>query len=400
MKKIKINTKKFVLKNFQKKLINKNYLSWFKNKKDYKYIVNSTSKMNLDSLKNYVDKNLKNSKVIFLSINLKKNNKHIGNVRLMYGKNRSMKFSIMLGDAKYRNKGLGSEVLNICSNYVFRKLKRKMLSAEVILNNKSAVRIYEKCGFKITKAYFKKFKNIKTKFLLMTKSKEENEGEEHIAFVPARKGSVGFKDKNLILFKYTGEFLKKNELFSKKFVSTNDSRVEKISKKYHFHVHKRSDLLSGNKVSIKKTLKNFIKEKNISKESIIWLFYIPIIYKRKKDFINAKKITLYKNFKSLCSFKKIDNSPFNSWYKKKGKMFQFIKNDYFRRQDLPETFTHYHYLCAFKAKYIDLLNSELVCSDTIPIILNKNTSSNLIEIDSSHDYVLWKKNEKKYKKLK
>lgn len=215
---------------------------------------------------------------------------------------------------------------------------------------------------------------------------------ENIAFVPARKGSVGFKNKNQILFKYTSNFLKNNNLFKKIFVSTNDNKIKKLAKSYNFEVHNRSNFFSGNKISIKKTLINFIKETKISKDSIIWLFYIPIVYKNIHDFKKAKKITLSKSFKSLCSFKKVNISPFNCWKKKRGKMFQFIKNDYFRRQDLPETFTHYHYLCAFKAKYIDLLNSELVCSDTIPIILNKNTSSNLIEIDSSHDYVIWKKN--------
>ena len=73
-------------------------------------------------------------------------------------------------------------------------------------------------------------------------------------------------------------------------------------------------------------------------------------------------------------------------------MFQFIKNDFFRRQDLPKTYIHYHYLCAFKVKYLNQLNSELICNKTIPIILTDKTSSKLIEIDTKQDYNFWKKN--------
>ena len=99
-----------------------------------------------------------------------------------------------------------------------------------------------------------------------------------------------------------------------------------------------------------------------------------------------------KNFKSLCSFKKVNISPYNCWVRKKRKMAQYIKNDFYRRQDLPETFIHYHYLCAFKTQHLNKLNSELISKHTIPVILDKNTSSKLIEIDTKHDYNFLKKN--------
>lgn len=208
---------------------------------------------------------------------------------------------------------------------------------------------------------------------------------KHYAFIPARKGSVGLKDKNLILFKNTADFLKKNSLFDEVYVSSNDLRIKKISDFYDFKFHKRKNIFSGNRVSIKETLKNFITENDINPNSIIWLFYIPILYKYLNDFKKAKKITKRSTFQSLCSFKQVNFSPFNCWYKKNKRMLQYIKNDYFRRQDLPKTYIHYHYLCAFKTKYINNLNSELICSNTFPIILDKNTSSKLIEIDTIKD---------------
>ena len=53
---------------------------------------------------------------------------------------------------------------------------------------------------------------------------------------------------------------------------------------------------------------------------------------------------------------------------------------------------HYHYLCAFKTRYLNQLNSELIFSHTIPIILDKNTSSKLTEIDTEYDFNSFKKN--------
>ena len=389
-KKILIKGKNFYLKNFEKNLINKNYLSWFNQSKNYKYIVNSSNNMSIKKLKNYVNKNLKNKKILFLSIFSKKENLHIGNVRLLFNLKKSVNFSIIIGDQKYRNKGLGSEVLTTCTNYIFRQFKLNSINAEVIFHNKAAVKIYEKCDFYVSKIYFKKFKNKKTKFMLMTKNNKDR--VQHLAFIPARRGSLGFKFKNRVFFRNTADFLKNNKIFDRTIVSTNDNKIKKIARNYNFEVHNRKNDLSGPKVSIKNTLTNFIKEKKISEKNIIWLFYLPILYKKKNDFKLAKKITFSKDFKSLCSFKNIKTSPFNCWFKKNGKMSQFIKNDFYRRQDLPKTYIHYHYLCAFKVKYLKQLNSELICNKTIPIILTDKTSSKLIEIDTKQDYKFWKKN--------
>ena len=45
---------------------------------------------------------------------------------------------------------------------------------------------------------------------------------KHVAFIPARKGSKGFKFKNRILFSHTANFINQIDWFDEVIVSTDD----------------------------------------------------------------------------------------------------------------------------------------------------------------------------------
>ena len=77
-------------------------------------------------------------------------------------------------------------------------------------------------------------------------------------------------------------------------------------------------------------------------------------------------------------------------YLKKLKINQYIKNDFYRRQDLPSAWIHYHYVCCFKVSEIDKLNNELLNTETYPFFLSKEYAKNLIEIDTPEDLEKWK----------
>jgi CMP-N-acetylneuraminic acid synthetase len=219
----------------------------------------------------------------------------------------------------------------------------------------------------------------------------------HYAIIPARKGSTGFKNKNIIFFDRLAKFIKSNNFFKRVIVSTNDDKVIAKAKNWEFEIHKRKLKFSGPNVSIKSTLINIINEKKLLliPNLVIWLFYIPIVYRESKTFFKAKKIIEKKHIKSLCSMIKVNNHPFNCWKIKNKKITQYIKNDIFRRQDLPAAYSHYHYVCCFKVKEILNLNSELLNDNTWPFILNENLSSKLIEIDTNADFIKFKKIDEK-----
>ncbi|MAJ45230.1 MAG: hypothetical protein CMF96_10875 [Candidatus Marinimicrobia bacterium] len=220
-----------------------------------------------------------------------------------------------------------------------------------------------------------------------------NKRNNHIAFIPARKGSKGFPGKNSKLFVFTANFIKKSKLFDRVIVSTNDEAVKRKATISNFEIHNRKNKYSTSTSSIKSSILSAINELNINENDIIWLFYIPIIYKDLVDFKKAKKIISKKNVNSLLSFVKDNIHPYHFWKfdRNKKTIKQYFKNNIYRRQDLPAAFRYYHYLCCFKVKEVKNLNEELINNKTFPLILDLKTSDKLIEVDTHIDYIKWKK---------
>lgn len=218
---------------------------------------------------------------------------------------------------------------------------------------------------------------------------------KNIAVIPARKNSKGIKFKNRTFFNLTANFLKKLDFIDSVIVTSDDPIILKKAENNNFKIHKRKKKYAGDKISIKKTLLNLIKEQRLNKNDNLWLFYIPLVNREKKYFHKAYRVTKTKKFRSLCSFIEIDyaHHPFYCWKYLNKKVTQYIPNNIFRRQDLPKAYSHFHYLCCFKIEEITKLNDELINNNTRPIFLKNDIVENLIEIDTLNDV-------KRFKKLK
>ena len=139
-----IITPNLIIKDFNKKLINKRYISWLNDKKVNKFIINKKKKTLKKDILNYL-KSLNKKKNIFLSIHIKKKKIHIGNIRLkIFFKERKVYFSILIGEYKYHNRGLGSESLKYTIIYCKNILKLKKILVKVYKKNISALKIYKK----------------------------------------------------------------------------------------------------------------------------------------------------------------------------------------------------------------------------------------------------------------
>jgi CMP-N-acetylneuraminic acid synthetase len=213
----------------------------------------------------------------------------------------------------------------------------------------------------------------------------------HLAFIPAREGSQGFKHKNRFFFDKTADFIDATQWFDCVIVSTDDPVIVEYAEKRNYTVHHRAVELSGPAVSIKTVLESVVKEQTLELDTILWLFYLPVIYKREADFSEAKQIIEQEEIASLCSFIPAHTHPYNCWKYDNKELEQYIPNDIFRRQDLSPAWMHYHYLCCLKISELPNLNSELINKKTRPVFLNRETADQLIEIDTPEDYEKWKK---------
>lgn len=214
----------------------------------------------------------------------------------------------------------------------------------------------------------------------------------HIAVIPARAGSVGVPGKNQMFFDETSNFINEISWFDKILVSTEDDVIKEKAKAQNYTVHDRPESLAGSAVSIKSVFEDLIHSLEIPGNVVLWLFYIPVLFKRHSDFSEAKLIIEQCDVKSLCTFTPAKTHPYNTWLhdSETKTMEKYIDNDFFRRQDMPPAWMHYHYVCCFKADELPYLNSELLNKKTHPLFLSDNDADNLIEIDTPEDLERWK----------
>jgi len=88
---------------------------------------------------------------VALAICLTNDNTHIGNVYLkrINWTNRHAALAIFIGDDAHRSEGYGSAAVRLMVQYAFKDLGLHRLYLEALSDNEHAVKLYEKCGFKV-----------------------------------------------------------------------------------------------------------------------------------------------------------------------------------------------------------------------------------------------------------
>lgn len=208
----------------------------------------------------------------------------------------------------------------------------------------------------------------------------------HYAIIPAREFSKSFPYKNRKLLKYTLKFIEELNWINNVFIYTDDKYFDKYSSSFIEIIKRKRSDSKGNE-SIKSVLLKFFKIKKFESNDIFWLFYLTIPYKNKKNYEESYNLINKKTINSIISMIEVKTHPYDCWSISKNKIKnKFIKNDVFRRQDKPKLYEHHHYISAFKLKCLNKLNSELVCKDTYPYIINKKIANKLIEIDTKEEF--------------
>ena len=124
------------------------YVTWFCDFETTDYLGRSGKGISLEEEKEWILKH-QGDEAMFAMVTLKEN-KLIGNLSIenIDHVNRRGTLGIMIGDKENREKGYGTEAIQLLLDYGFNYLNLNNIKLDVMAFNERAIRCYKKCGFK------------------------------------------------------------------------------------------------------------------------------------------------------------------------------------------------------------------------------------------------------------
>lgn len=123
------------------------YCRWLNDPVVNQYL--ETREATIEDLKKYIQEKNEKDDCMFLGIFDKENGLHIGNLKLEPIEKNKANFSILIGNKDYWGKGIGTEATKMMVDYAFKVLKLEIVDLGVLSENKGAIKVYGKAGFKI-----------------------------------------------------------------------------------------------------------------------------------------------------------------------------------------------------------------------------------------------------------
>ena len=195
-----------------------------------------------------------------------------------------------------------------------------------------------------------------------------------------------------MFFDATADFIDATPWLSRTLVTSNDDVILDKAAARRFEAIRRPAELAGPDTSIHATFEHLLSVADVASDAVLWLFYLPVVYKDAADFEIARRMMEDGGCDSLIGLCPALSHPYSCWrLDEGGRMRQYVQNDVFRRQDMPDAWTHHHYLCAFRRRTFESLNSELIGPATCPVKIPARTIERLIEVDTYEDLDRWKR---------
>lgn len=126
------------------------YVKWFSNRKTSDGLHQTSKLYNVESEREWIENSLKSNKEYNFAIVNSINDELLGNCGISNINyiDRCATVGIFIGDEENRNKGYGSEALNLLLNYGFNFLNLHNIKLDVFSFNERAIGCYNKVGFK------------------------------------------------------------------------------------------------------------------------------------------------------------------------------------------------------------------------------------------------------------
>jgi len=142
-------SERFLLRELEVEDATFQYLSWLDDKKVNQFIAYAEEKRSLNDLKDYIEIKKNGTQVLFLGIFTKEDKVHIGNIKYepIDTDKRVAVMGIIIGEPKWRGKGVATEVINRSAEWLYYNKNIKKIILGVDSSNKAAIRSYGKSGF-------------------------------------------------------------------------------------------------------------------------------------------------------------------------------------------------------------------------------------------------------------
>lgn len=219
-----------------------------------------------------------------------------------------------------------------------------------------------------------------------------------IAFIPARSGSKGIKEKNLAILdgKPLISHTINSSLASNKiddiYISSDSKKILDVVDNSKIKKIRRDKSLADDNTTANDVLKNFISLNSIEISDNTYIVYLQPTSPLRKSFHIDKSINLLLSLKgkSLISVKESKELPYKALKKENERLIPIFdeKEVSSNRQSLPKTFYPNGAIYIFTTQAFIENDHKIPIKNSIPFIMDDNVS---IDIDTKDDLLIAEK---------
>lgn len=182
--------------------------------------------------------------------------------------------------------------------------------------------------------------------------------KQFVALIPARGGSKGIKNKNLVkinnkpIVDIAIDYAISSKLFSKIILSSDNKKILNRAKKKNIIIHRRSKKLSSDHSLLNDTILKITSTYNLKKEYILIILEPTSPLRNFDDLKVATKKIIKNNLDSYCTFAESFISPYRIWDISKNNLKPFLtnKNSWGPRQSFKQYYQPIGNIIAIKLK--------------------------------------------------
>ncbi|MBT5398930.1 MAG: GNAT family N-acetyltransferase [Lentimicrobiaceae bacterium] len=148
---ISFESDRLSLKELTVENVSANYISWLNDNEINQYLESRFHKHSFADVEKFVKDMSQESSNVLLGIFIKKNMKHIGNIRIgpIDRNHNTASIGLLIGDKDEWGKGYASEAIQSVTKFSFEKLNLIKISASCYESNIGSKKAFEKSGYKI-----------------------------------------------------------------------------------------------------------------------------------------------------------------------------------------------------------------------------------------------------------